>query len=472
MFRQACVQVSLRGYGSGFRGKTSSCLVSARIFSPQPARAASSATIAASAIVRGESDGEAAAKALVDKLLERLPGDAPNCVIWFAKGLGAIRAAPVGPLLSERFGPEAVVVGSSSEGGVIGDGQEVQDEPFALSALALRVPGMDVHPFHSAELDTLPTLGRGASWESLTETKSTSSPSPPLCVLALCSLPPPGNGDPQAWATLFDRKLSGISQGTDGGDALPVVVGGLTVGNHTYVDGETYAGGAFGTVLAPRTSSGVHLDAVVCQGAVPFGPWLEVTGALGDHVITELDGKNPRELLEPLLHGPEVPGEGHSMAGLFVDPLPPDSLEATMKLAGAALGGRPSTLVRPMHTFTPDGFLVLSPLSEGQPYAPGMRMQLHCFSKEHALENLRARAEHDMALHGTAPDAAVIVSCGARGSQLYGSEGVESEVLKSVWGKDVPTVGIFAGGEIGPVGLRTYVHGYTTSCLMIRSGST
>lgn len=470
MIHRAVLHIPVRGGG---RRLLPACLSGSRPGRPAASvRAASSATVAASAIVRGESDGEAAAKALADQLLEKLPGDPPNCVLWFAKGLGA-RAAPIGPLLRERLGgPETIVVGSGSEGGIIGDGQEVQEETFALSALALRLPGTDIYPFHAAELDALPILGRGASWKSLAAAAGPSSP--PLCVSAFCSLPPPGNGDPQAWVTLFDKELSSSSQrvGGDGGGALPVVVGGLTVGNHAYVDGETYAGGAFGAVLAPRPDSGVRLDAVVCQGAVPFGPWLEVTGALGDHVVTELDGKNPRELLEPMLHGPDVPGEGHSMAGLFVDPLPPDSLEATMALAGAALGGRPSTLVRPMHTFTPDGFLVLSPLSEGQPYSAGMRMQLHCFSKQHALENLRTRAEHDMALHGSPPDAAVIVSCGARGSQLYGKEGVESGVLRDVWGKDVPTVGFFAGGEIGPVGLRTYVHGYTTSCLMFRSGST
>jgi len=124
-----------------------------------------------------------------------------------------------------------------------------------------------------------------------------------------------------------------------------------------------------------------------------------------------------------------------------------------------------------MHAFSEEGYLVLSPLTETLPYAAGMQFQLHCFSPEHALVELRSRAETDMALHnGEPPDAAVIISCGARGVQLYGEEGVESRVLRETWGRDVPTVGIFAGAEIGPVGLKTYLHGYTTSILMLRFG--
>merc|ERR1719341_1872951 len=98
-----------------------------------------------------------------------------------------------------------------------------------------------------------------------------------------------------------------------------------------------------------------------------------------------------------------------------------------------------------------------------------MKMQLQCYNAEHAMDDLRSRAEHDLMLNGgRPPDAAIVVACGARGISLYGEEGVESDILRQTWKTDVPTVGIFAGGEIGPVGLKTYMHSYTTSCLMLR----
>jgi len=100
-----------------------------------------------------------------------------------------------------------------------------------------------------------------------------------------------------------------------------------------------------------------------------------------------------------------------------------------------------------------------------------MQLQLNCYSQETAIEDLEARAEHDVALHEGPPDASLLVMCGARGEQLYSNEGVESDVLRKVWGQNVPTVGFFAGGEIGPVGLKTYLHGYTTCCLMVRGSN-
>mmetsp|Transcript_70365 Transcript_70365/g.228738 ORF Transcript_70365/g.228738 Transcript_70365/m.228738 type:complete len:460 (-) Transcript_70365:118-1497(-) len=433
-----------------------------------------SSVVAASSLVRGEQEAEEAAEKVASQLLEGLDGKPASFALWFAKGYGGARAEPIGPLLRARLGGDsgaegaAVVVGSASEGGIIGAGDEAQEERFALSAMAVHAPSIRAHPFHSSTIGLLPELGRGGNWRALARGRTAP------CVLAFCTLPlAAGGGDPQGWATLLDRALArNDSEGAYAGGRLPAVVGGLPVGNHVFVDGESHAGGCFGLAL-DGGEEGVYLDAVVSQGSVPFGPWLKITGVGGNHVITELDGQNPREVLLPLINGPDVPGDGHTMAGVFVDPTPVTSLPGTeasrASLALAAMGGRPNCLVRPMHHFTPEGHLVVSPLPEELPYAIGMQLQLHCHSSAHALNELRSRAEHDAAMHGgRPPDAAVVIACGARGSSLHGEEGVESKALRSAWGRDVPTVGFFAGGELGPVGLKTYLHGYTTSCLVIR----
>jgi len=439
---------------------------------PRAAASLAAGAVAASALVKGEVEAENAAASLADELLQGLGGQSPGCTLWFAKGYGQ-RAAPVGPLLAARLG-DGVIVGSSAEGGIIGKGQEVQEATFALSALALSAQHFRAFPFHSTDLASLPALGGGGSWSNLARaSRLTSGSCSPPCVVAFCALPLANHGignDPQSWVNLFDRALSDPGSNTPG--ALPVVVGGLTVGGFIDINGELHRGGGFGVVLE-GTGTGVSLDPVVCQGGVPFGPWLKITGVHGDHVITGINDQIPYRVLQPLLHGPEVPGEGHTMAGVFVDPTPASALPGAASmpaLAGAALGGRPNCLLRPLHTFTQEGALVLSPLSESLPYIPGMQMQLHCFSPSHALGELQTRAEHDMAMHGgVPPDAAIMIACGARGMQLHAMEGVESRALREVWGQDVPTVGFFAGGEIGPVGLKTYLHGFTTSCLMLRA---
>lgn len=425
--------------------------------------------VAASALVRGQVEAEEAADRVASDLLAGLDGAPAGFTLWFAKGYGADRAASIGPLLQRRLGGKAVVVvGCTSEGGVIAAGEEAQEERFALAALAVHAPALRAYPFHSnSSGGVLPELRRGGSWSSLVE-----GPTAP-CVLGFCALPLAAGGvDPQSWATLVDRALSQGGGRSYARDGLPAVVGGLPVGNHVYVDGERYAGGCFGLALE-STDESISIDAVVCQGSVPFGPWLQITDVAGDHIITGLNGRNPQEVLMPLIHGPDVPGEGHTMAGIFVDPTPvsglPGSAASRASIAMAALGGRPSCLVRPMHQFTPEGYLVVTPLPEALPYAPGMQLQLHCHSSEQALGELRARAEHDAARHGgRPPDAAVMITCGARGVALHGEEGIEAAALREAWGRNVPMVGCFAGGELGPVGLKTYLHGYTTSCLVIR----
>eukprot|EP00929_Paragymnodinium_shiwhaense_P112302 TRINITY_DN80560_c0_g1_i1.p1 TRINITY_DN80560_c0_g1~~TRINITY_DN80560_c0_g1_i1.p1 ORF type:complete len:464 (-),score=105.96 TRINITY_DN80560_c0_g1_i1:659-2050(-) len=428
----------------------------------QQGRTASSGVVASSVVVEGEHDAKTAAQAAVDGLKKKLGnGPEPGLTIFFAKGYGS-EAKPIGPLLQEQLAGSGVVIGASAEAGVIGDGKELQEAMFALSVLTIRTTGTSVFPFHTGSvLKGLPELGRGGDWEKLAESKA------PPSLLAFASMPMYGDVSPQAWCSRLDEALCPEAEETSMSQ-LPTIIGGLTVGHHIFVDGEHHLGGAFGAALVPE-ESGVSFEALVCQGAVPFGPWLEITGVWKDHVITELDGKNPKAVLEPLLHGDHVPGSGHTMAGIIVDADLSDAVAENSRLATAALGGRPSCVIRPMHTFTEDGFLVLSPLTDMQGYREGMRMQLHCMNQELALEDLRMRAGCDvMQNSGLPPDAAVVVSCGARGVQLYEDEGVESDALQQAWGKSVPSTGFFAGGEIGPVGRQTYMHAFTTSCLLMR----
>jgi small ligand-binding sensory domain FIST len=390
-------------------------------------------------------------------------GEPPSLALWFAKGYGE-RAKPIGTLLQELARGShgsTVVVGGSAEAGLVGDGAEVQSETFALSVLAVRLPGVRIFPFWSGSLGELPQLDRGGSWAELAASSSQA------CVLANVTVPLGKGANPQAWCTMLDGALS--SDG-DSRNCQPTIIGGLTVGHHIFVDGAHRTGGAFGVAMLPD-DAGAGFEAVVCQGAVPFGPELKITGVAQDHILTEIDGKNAKKVLEPLLTGPQVPGEGQVMAGIFIDHDNSESSSTSLLGSGkATLSGRPSCIVRPMHAWTPEGHLVLSPITEDLSYAPGMRIQLQCMNKKLALDDLRMRAGYDVMAHsGVPPDAAVVISCGARGSELYGSEGVESNVLRQAWGRDVPTVGYFAGGEIGPVGHRTYMHGFTTSCLLMRT---
>ena len=82
---------------------------------------------------------------------------------------------------------------------------------------------------------------------------------------------------------------------------------------------------------------------------------------------------------------------------------------------------------------------------------------------QYALRCLRAGAQGYLNKAGDPSEfGAMLFSCVGRGARLYGETDHDSALLKSVVG-DIPVGGFFCNGEIGPVGGRTYLHGYTSS---------
>ncbi|HCF29001.1 MAG TPA: hypothetical protein DEV81_17770, partial [Cyanobacteria bacterium UBA11049] len=59
------------------------------------------------------------------------------------------------------------------------------------------------------------------------------------------------------------------------------------------------------------------------------------------------------------------------------------------------------------------------------------------------------------------PAGALMFSCLGRGEELYGRPNFDSQLF-SRYLNDVPLGGFFCGGEIGPVGDNTFLHGYTS----------
>lgn len=60
----------------------------------------------------------------------------------------------------------------------------------------------------------------------------------------------------------------------------------------------------------------------------------------------------------------------------------------------------------------------------------------------------------------------LLFSCAGRGRGLFRSESHDARTLADTLG-DLPLAGFFCNGEIGPVGPRTYLHGYTASAAIV-----
>ncbi len=62
------------------------------------------------------------------------------------------------------------------------------------------------------------------------------------------------------------------------------------------------------------------------------------------------------------------------------------------------------------------------------------------------------------------PAGALLFTCNGRGSHLFDVADHDAALVRGILG-DVPVAGAFCAGELGPVGSRSFVHGFTASVL-------
>ena len=86
----------------------------------------------------------------------------------------------------------------------------------------------------------------------------------------------------------------------------------------------------------------------------------------------------------------------------------------------------------------------------------GSTVQFHVRDAATADEDLRSL------LAGECAEAALLFTCNGRGTRLFGTPDHDAEIVSDALG-GVPLSGFFAAGELGPVGGRNFLHGFTAS---------
>ena len=67
-------------------------------------------------------------------------------------------------------------------------------------------------------------------------------------------------------------------------------------------------------------------------------------------------------------------------------------------------------------------------------------------------------------------DAALLFTCNGRGTRFFGGPDHDAALVDELLGR-VPLAGAFCAGEIGPVGGRNFLHGFTASVAVFGSGA-
>ena len=323
-------------------------------------------------------------------------------------------------------------------GGVLAKDQEVEWQP-ALSLSVAHLPGVRLHPFNISPQELEEHHGAGFWIEKIGAAPAQN----PVGIL----IPEP-----------FSCDCIPLVSGLNAAYPKMPVIGGLASGargpgeNLLFFNDEAVPEGAVGTLL----TGNITLETVVSQGCRPIGRPFIVTKA-EENVILELAGKPATDALQ----------------GLYQElPDPDKRLVRKALLLGVVMNEyqqkfkRGDFLIRNLIGMDPSA----GAIAIGDRIETGQTVQFHVRDAQTSKEDLQTLLEDSKGAGSPAASGALLFSCLGRGKDLYGEPNYDIRAIQSALGA-FPIAGFFCNGEIGPVGSRNYIHGFTSSLGLFRPKS-
>jgi small ligand-binding sensory domain FIST len=363
--------------------------------------------------------GTAAARAAAEAL-----GGAPaDLALVFASGSHLVAPEATLEGVHAELAPRALI--GCGAGGVLGRGRELE-QGTALAVWAANFDDGEVTPFHATVMGDEPEY-QLAGLPSLEASSG---------VLLL--------SDPYSFPT--DAVLDAIAEQSPAVSVLGGIASARTATGDAalFFDDAVCDSGAVGVSL-----HGVEMLPCVSQGAAPLGREVTITAAEGN-VIHELAGRPALETLQLVISelSPRERGlvAGGLLIGVVIDGGKPEYEQGDFLVRGV-LGAESES-----------GALVV-----GTTVAAGQVVRIHARDARSADEDLHEALKlRVQALAGERPAGALVFTCNGRGSAMFGIPDHDVEAIESELG-GAPSAGFFAAGEIGPVGGRSFVHGYTAT---------
>ncbi|MHB8621083.1 MAG: FIST signal transduction protein [Chloroflexota bacterium] len=324
-----------------------------------------------------------------------------------------------------------LVVGCTGQG-IIGPEQEIEDQP-SLSLLALHLPGATLRPFHLTQALLVQAQADPTFWHAHTGVD-------PVELNAWLLLADPFHLDCEALLESLGAAYPGVP-----------IVGGLASGDPgdrstaLFLDEQVLDQGAVAVALGGQYT----VRAVVSQGCDPIGDAWIITAAHGN-VIDQISQRPAYEVLVETVRA-----------------LPPEKRERASRnlLVGLAMDeykdsfGRGDFLIRNLMGADPAGGAVAI---NAYPRV-GQTIQFQIRDAAAADEDLRHLlnvVHQDLSPASLA--GALLCSCNGRGQGLFGVPDHDARAVAQQLGP-VPLAGFFCNGEIGPVGKKNLLHGFTAS---------
>jgi len=364
-------------------------------------------------------DTEEAAYALAADLRANL-GPNPDLAFLFLTPDHLEHTAAAAAILKEEIGMRHLL-GCVSQG-VIGGDRELERGP-AISAWAAHLPGAQLDTFHATSTPDGGIDPDGVPYLSGAE----------LAFMLADPFAFPADG----LLHLLNDEHPGVP-----------IVGGLATGagrpetQALILDDDVKHEGAVGIALR-----NVTVAVAVSQGCAPVGREAVITDA-ESNLIKELAGERALDRLQAEFDSlnereQKLASQG-ILAGLVIDENKPDYERGDFLMRGVLGVDQDS-----------------GSIAVGEAVRIGQTIRFHVRDAMTASDDLEAVISQ-IAQDGRAVSGAVLFTCNGRGRNMFGVPDHDAGAISGALAADA-LAGMFCGGEIGPVGSKNFLHGFTAT---------
>ncbi len=323
-----------------------------------------------------------------------------------------------------------LLAGCSSPSLIVGD-QEVEGEAGLVLGL-YSLPGATLEAVHFTQEQVEEATGPGY-WHMETGIG-------PEQINGWLTFADPFHLDGEAWLRGWNEAYA----------PLPIA-GGLATGDaaeqrtQVYLNGQVWEEGGVGIAIGGE----VALASVISQGCTPIGDTWTITKA-ERNLIHQIGNRSAYEVLAETVNQLPEKEQRKSRGNLFVGLVINEYLEEFHRgdfLIRNLIGADPKSGVIAVGAFP----------------RPGQTIQFQRRDAATGTEDITAllgRARQQLA--GKALYGACLCSCNGRGHRLFGEPSHDARHVQAQLGP-LGLAGFFCNGEIGPVGERNFLHGYTAS---------
>jgi small ligand-binding sensory domain FIST len=332
-----------------------------------------------------------------------------------------------------------LLAGCSSQSLISGNDEIEENAGLTLGLYYL--PGAELKPFHFGQ-EHVDEANSAAYWHHETGIE-------PTATNGWLAFADPFNLDCDSWLRLWNEAYA----------ALPVV-GGLASGDHSARQTQLYLNDAVFTegVIVVGVGGEVKLESVISQGCTPIGDTWTITKA-DQNYIYEIGNRPAYAVLAETFSQMPPEDQKKSQGNLFIGLVMNEYLEEFHRgdfLIRNLLGADPNS-----------GVLAVGALPRA-----GQTIQFQRRDAAAANEDMLAllTRAHEQ-LKGETIYGGCLCCCNGRGSHLFGYPSHDAGMIQRRLGP-LGLTGFFCNGEIGPVGERNFLHGYTASlALFVKNDS-